>query len=133
MDDYDVFNEMNNIKEKIVMFVEEDEKIYEFLKEECECIPFRFSYDVSNFSSNYLNDTKNLFTYYYNEKNSFENELLKLKKHFKHYRRYPFICYISKKNSYYHIMEKICDKSNIELISNKKTFIKKIKNDKYHD
>lgn len=109
MEDYDVINEMHNIKEKVVMFVEEDEKIYKLLVNDCECMPIRFSYDVSNFSEKYINDTKELFTFYYNNENTFENELLKLKKHFKHYKRYPFIIYINKDNKNYLNIKKMCD------------------------
>lgn len=130
MEDYDVINEMHNIKEKVVMFVEEDEKIYKLLVNDCECMPIRFSYDVSNFSEEYINDTKELFTFYYNNENTFENELLKLKKHFKHYKRYPFIIYINKDNKNYLNIKKMCDILKIECVTNKKIFIKKAINDK---
>lgn len=130
MEDYDVINEMHNIKEKVVMFVEEDEKIYKLLVNDCECMPIRFSYDVSNFSEEYINDTKELFTFYYNNENTFENELLKLKKHFKHYKRYPFIIYINKDNKNYLNIKKMCDILKIECVTNKKIFIKKATNDK---
>lgn len=130
MEDYDVINEMHNIKEKVVMFVEDDEKIYKLLVNDCECMPIRFSYDVSNFSEEYINDTKELFTFYYNNENTFENELLKLKKHFKHYKRYPFIIYINKDNKNYLNIKKMCDILKIECVTNKKIFIKKATNDK---
>ena len=125
MEDYDIINEMHNIKEKVVMFVDDDEKIYKYLSNYCECMPIRFSYDVSGFSEKYIDETKELFTFYYNDKNTFNNELLRLKKHFKHYKRYPFIIYINKGNTNYLNIKRMCDLLKIECVTNKKVFIKK--------
>ena len=96
MEDYDVLNEMHSINQKIVMLVEDDEKLFFDISSFCEVMPLRFSYDLSNFSDSYIEKTKKLFSYYFNLENSYKNELLRLKKHFTHFSRFPFILYISK-------------------------------------
>ena len=101
MEDYDVFNEMQNIKsKKSIAIIEDDENfvIENLLDSTFEIMLIRLSYDLSCFSDNYIDKTKALFTFYYNEKNSYENELLRLKKHFIHYQRKPSIAYIPHNN-----------------------------------
>lgn len=103
MEDYDVFNEMQNVKDKRSLIIIEDDEnfiIQNLLDSSLEIIPIRFDYDLSCFSNSYIDKTKNLFIYYYNEKNSYENELLRLKKHFIHYQRKPYIAYIPNDNKY---------------------------------
>ena len=48
MEDYDVLNEMHSINQKIVMLVEDDEKLFFDISSFCEVMPLRFSYDLSN-------------------------------------------------------------------------------------
>lgn len=129
MEDYAI-SEVQNIKKKIVMIVEDDEKLVEALIPFCEVMPLRFSYNVDKYSSEYIEHTKELFSYYYDLSNLYKNEILRLKKHFKHYMRYPFILYVSDKNKNYNLILNICKDLKIECISNKKDFILKIKNDK---
>ena len=103
MEDYDVFNEMQNIKDKrTIIIIEDDENfiIQNLLDSSLEIIPIRFNYDLSCFSNSYIDKTKELFTYYYNENSSYQNELLRLKKHFIHYQRKPIIAYIPNDNKY---------------------------------
>jgi len=130
MEDYDVLNEMHSINQKIVMLVEDDEKLFFDISSFCEVMPLRFSYDLSNFSDSYIEKTKKLFSYYFNLENSYKNELLRLKKHFTHFSRFPFILYISKSNNNYEIINSICEDLNIECVTNKQLFIKKIKNNR---
>ena len=56
--------------------------IINLLNSNIEVMPIRYSYDLSCFSSEYIELTKSLFTYYYTEENSYDNELLRLKKHY---------------------------------------------------
>ena len=103
MEDYDVFNEMQNIKDKrIIIIIEDDENfiVQNLLDSSFEIIPIRFNYDLSCFSNSYVDRTKKLFTYYYNENNSYKNELLRLKKHLIHYQRKPIIAYIPNDSKY---------------------------------
>lgn len=103
MEDYDIFNEMQNIKDKrTIIIIEDDENfiIQNLLDSSFEIIPIRFNYDLSCFSNSYVDKTKKLFTYYYNENNSYKNELLRLKKHFIHYQRKPIIAYIPNDSKY---------------------------------
>lgn len=130
MEDYDIFNEMHLKNKKVVMIVENDENLFFEISPFCDVMPLRFSYDISNFSNQYVERTKSLFSYYYNINNSYKNELLRLKKHFIHYQRYPFMLYISKKNANYKIIKEICEDLHIECVTNKRLFIKKVKNDK---
>lgn len=125
MEDYDVFNEMQNIKDKnTIIIIEDDEKIIiqNLLDSFFEIIPIRFNYDLSCFSNNYIDKTKKLFTYYYNEKNSYENELLRLKKHFIHYQRKPNIAYIPNDSKYIKLRNML-NEIGIKCISNKKQLI----------
>lgn len=129
MEDYDVL-EMHNIKNKVVMVVEDDEKIFNKVSPFCEVLPLRFSYNLNNFSEEYINNTKTLFSFYYNLDDTYNNELLKLKKHFKHFMRTPFILYISRNNPNFKLVLNICNDLKIECISNKHLFLAKVKNNR---
>ena len=131
-EDYDVFNEMQNIKHKTTVIVIEDDEdfvISQLLNSHFELIPVRFDYDLSCFSNNYIDKTSKLFTFYFNEKNIFENELLRLKKHFIHYQRRPSIAYIPKDNKYSKLEEMLIQ-IGIVCVSNKQQFINLINNKK---
>ena len=130
MEDYDVFNEMHNIKDKVIMIATEDEKLLDDIKNMCEIMPLRFSYDLSSFSNSYIESTKSLFSYYFNKNNQYKNELIRIKKHFTHFARHPYLIYVSKQDENYSLIKKVCEDLNIECISNKKLFISKIKNDR---
>ncbi len=132
MEDYDAFNEMQNIKsKKSIAIIEDDENfvIENLLDSTFEIMLIRLSYDLSCFSDNYIDKTKALFTFYYNEKNSYENELLRLKKHFIHYQRKPSIAYIPHNNKYSKL-EKMLIEIGIKCVSNKQQFIKIINSNK---
>ena len=125
MEDYDVFNEMKNINDKrTIIIIEDDEEfiINNLLNSFFEIIPIRFNYDLSCFSNNYIDKTKELFIYYYNENNSYKNELLRLKKHFIHYQRKPFIAYIPNDSKYIKLKNMIND-LGIKCISDKEQLI----------
>lgn len=125
MEDYDVFNEMQNIKDKsTIIMIEDDEKfiIQNLLDSSFEIMPIRLNYDLSCFSNNYIDKTKKLFTYYYNEKNSYENELLRLKKHFIHYQRKPNIAYIPNDSKYIKLRNML-NEIGIKCISDKEQLI----------
>lgn len=125
MEDYDIFNEIQNIKDKnTIIIIEDDEKfiIQNLLDSSFEIIPIRFNYDLSCFSNNYIDKTKKLFTYYYNENNSYENELLRLKKHFIHYQRNPIIAYIPNDSKYIKL-KNMLNEIGIKCISDKEQFI----------
>lgn len=129
MEDYDVFLEMKNIQNiKVIAIVEDDEKfITEKLLnlEKIELMPIRLTYNLGKFSKNYIKETEHLFTYYYNAKNTIENEKLRLKKHFIHYRRVPFIAYIDNVDKNKSLME-IFKELNIEICFDKKIILDKI-------
>lgn len=130
MEDYAIFNEMQNLKNKrVIMFIEDDEDfiINNLIDSDFELIPIRFSYDLSCFSKIYIDKTKELFTYYYNSSNSYNNELLCLKKHFIHFQRFPFIAYIPLKNKYFTIIQMLKD-LKVECVYDKTLFINKINN-----
>lgn len=107
MEDYDVFAEMQNLDKKIfVAIIEDDENfiINNLMKiKNVELIPIRITYDLSTFSDEYREHTKSLFTYYFNGDNEMNNELLRLKKHFIHYRRVPNFIYIPNGEKYFKI------------------------------
>ena len=131
MEDYDVFAEMQNMDEKqTIMFVEDDEKFISenLLNSDFECIPVRFTYNLDCFSKEYVELTKKLFTYYFEELNSFDNECLKLKKHFIHFQRNPFACYLPAIDGKYEDLYKMLLKLNVECITDKSIFLKKINN-----
>ena len=74
MEDYDVFNEMQNVQDKkTIIIVEDDENFItqNLLDSSYEIIPIRFNYDLSCFSSSYIDRTKELFIYYYSENNNY--------------------------------------------------------------
>lgn len=132
MEDYDVFGEMQNLKDKkIVAFIEDDEDfvVNNLINSDNELIPIRFSYDLSGFSKLYIEQTKTLFTYYFNKNNTFNNELLRLKKHFIHFRRFPFIVYIPQDKKYYNLIQ-MMHALNIECVHDKNLFISKINNNR---
>lgn len=132
MEDYDVFNEMQNVKDRITIIVIEDDENFvnlNLLDSNIEVMPIRFSYDLSNFSDSYIDKTKNWFIFYYDEKNNYENELLRLKKHFIHYQREPSIAYIPY-NSKYLELEKMLNEIGIKCVSDKEQFIEIVKNKK---
>ena len=130
MEDYDVFGEMQNLKEKkVVAFIEDDEDfiVNNLINSDIELISIRFSYDLSCFSKPYIEQTKMLFTYYFNKDNTFNNELLRLKKHFVHFQRFPFIVYIILDEKYYNLIQ-MMHELDIECIHDRKLFISKINN-----
>lgn len=124
MEDYDVI-EINNVKDKTIVLVIEDDEMFitnNLLNSNIEVMPLRLNYDLSNFKDDYILKTKELFTYYYNDNNIFESELLRLKKHFIHYQRKPVIAYIPKDSKYDNI-RKMLKMLDIKCISNKKELI----------
>lgn len=132
MEDYDVFNEMQNVKDRITIIVIEDDENFvnlNLLDSNIEIMPIRFSYDLSNFSDSYIDKTKNWFIFYYDEKNNYENELLRLKKHFVHYQRKPIIAYVPRDSRYLEL-EKMFDEIGIRCVSDKEQLIDIVKNKK---
>lgn len=127
-----MFGEMQNLKDKqVVAFIEDDENfiVNNLINSDNELIPIRFSYDLSCFSEPYIEKTKTLFTYYFSNDNTFDNELLRLKKHFVHFQRFPFIVYIPLEDKYYNLI-KMMQKLDIECVHDKNLFISKINNNK---
>ena len=125
MEDYDVFNEIQNMKDKkTVLIIEDDENfvVQNLLNLSFGIMPIRFNYDLSCFSNNYIDKTKGLFTYYYNENNSYQNELLRLKKHFIHYQMKPIIAYIPNDNKCIQLKNMLTE-IGINCISNKEQLI----------
>ena len=132
MEDYDVFNEMQNVKDRITIIVIEDDENFvnlNLLDSNIEAMPIRFSYDLSNFSDSYIDKTKNWFIFYYDEKNNYENELLRLKKHFVHYQRKPIIAYVPRDSRYLEL-EKMFDEIGIRCVSDKEQLVEIVKNKK---
>lgn len=132
MEDYDVFGEMQNLKDKqVVAFIEDDEDfiVNNLINSDNELIPIRFSYDLSCFSKPYVEKTKTLFTYYFNKDNTINNELLRLKKHFVHFQRFPFIVYIPLDSKYCNLIQ-MMHGLDIECVHDKNLFISKINNNK---
>ena len=128
MEDYDVFNEMQNIKDKsTIIIIEEDENfiIHNLLNSPFEIIPIRFNYDLSCFSNIYIDKTKELFTFYYNENNNYENEFMRLKKHFIHYQRKPNFAYIPNDGKYVKL-KNMLNELRIKCVSNKQKIINMI-------
>ena len=64
MEDYST-EELSNIKDTIVMIVEDDETLYDKICPYTEVMPLRFTYDLSYLSKEYIDKTKKLFSYYY--------------------------------------------------------------------
>lgn len=112
MEDYDVFNEMQNIKTIIMGIDITNEKFWEdniLENQALEFMPIRLNYDLDGFSKEYIEKTKKLFIYYYNKNNVYNNELLRIKKHFKHYQRYPQVAFIPNEEEYYNLRKLIID------------------------
>ena len=126
MEDYDVFNEMQNINDRqVIAIIEDDEEFVAqklFSLNSIEVMPIRYNYDLSNFNDYYIEKTKALFTYYYNENNSYENEMLKLKKHFIHYQRKPKYAYIPNDSKYIKL-KNMLNEIGIKCISDKEQLI----------
>ena len=125
MEDYDVFGEMQDVKNlKSVIIIEDDEEFVtkKILDSNFEIIPIRYGYDLSCFSNEYIEKTKMLFTYYYDENNNTENELLRIKKHFTHYQRKPIFAYIPNSEKYKKLRN-ILSRLEIKCIDNKNEFI----------
>ena len=126
MEDYDVFNEMQNLNDRqVIAIIEDDEEFVAqklFSLNSVEVMPIRYNYDLSNFNDDYIEKTKALFTYYYNENNSYENEMLKLKKHFIHYQRKPKYAYIPDIDKYTNL-DKMLTVLGVKCISNKKQLL----------
>lgn len=126
MEDYDVFNEMQSSHDRQVIAVIEDDE--EFVIQNLlnlnsvELMPIRLNYDLSNFSNGYIEKTKTLFTYYYNENNVYQNEMLRLKKHFIHYQRKPKYAYIPNVDKYENLKKMLTD-LGIKCISNRKQLL----------
>ena len=122
MEDYDVFNEMQNLNDRqVIAIIEDDEEFVVqklFSLNSVEVMPIRYNYDLSNFADDYIEKTKALFTYYYNENNSYENEMLKLKKHFIHYQRKPKYAYIPSGDKYKYL-KKMLINLGVKCISDK--------------
>ena len=129
MEDYSVFDEMRDIK-SIVMIVDCNNEdfnkkiIEEFLN--VEFMPLRFSYDLTKYSKEYIDLTKNLFTYYYEYNNSYQNELLRIKKHFKHYQREPLLIFIPEDKKY-DTLKQIFSEIGIKIIDNANDFIETLR------
>lgn len=129
MEDYDILEMKNLNSKKVVLVVEDDENfVLDIINnDDFIVMPIRFSYNLSKFSDEYVKKTKELFSYYYNKDNILKNELVRMKKHFVHYQRNPFIAYVPYKNEYKDLTE-ILNELNIECLSNKDKFLKKINN-----
>ncbi len=126
MEDYDVFEEMQNIKDKRSLVVIEDDEDFimqNLLDSSFEVMPIRFSYDLACFSSAYIDKTKELFIFYYNAENSYKNELLRLKKHFVHFQRKPHIAYVPN-NDKYRDLTKMLAEIGIKCISDRENLLK---------
>lgn len=97
MEDYSI-DEISDKKNIVILFVEKAEtelgkKLINI--KNIEILPLRFGYDLNLYSDEYIELTKNLFIFYYDERNSFQNEFLKLKKFLKHYQRNATCIYIN--------------------------------------
>lgn len=130
MEDYDITNEMSNIK-PIIMGIDYDNE--SFWKEKIitndlvEFMPIRLSYDLDKFSNDYIEKTKQLFIYYYNSNNYYNNEVLRLKKHFKHYQRFPKAAYIPNEQRF-ELLKKMINEIGIKVLDNENEVIKFIEN-----
>ena len=130
MEDYDITNEMKNIK-VIIMGIDYNNE--SFWKDEVitndlvEFMPIRLSYNLDTFSGEYIEKTKSLFIYYYDSNNYYNNEILRLKKHFKHYQRFPKIVYIPSEQQF-DSLRKIVNEIGIKIVDNENDVIKFINN-----
>lgn len=130
MEDYDITNEMKNIK-VIIMGIDYSNE--SFWKDEVitndlvEFMPIRLSYNLDTFSDEYIEKTKSLFIYYYDSNNYYNNEILRLKKHFKHYQRIPKIVYIPSEQQF-DSLRKMVNEIGIKVVDNENDVIKFINN-----
>ena len=130
MEDYDITNEMKNIK---VILMGIDYSNESFWKDEVitndlvEFMPIRLSYNLDTFSDEYIEKTKSLFIYYYDSNNYYNNEILRLKKHFKHYQRIPKIVYIPSEQQF-DSLRKMVNEIGIKVVDNENDVIKFINN-----
>lgn len=130
MEDYDITNEMNDIK-TIIMGIDYNNEL--FWKEKIisnnfiEFMPIRLSYDLDKFSNDYIEKTKQLFIYYYNPNNYYNNEMLRLKKHFKHYQRFPKVVYIPNEQKF-ELLKNMVNEIGIKVLDNEYEVIKYIEN-----
>jgi len=97
MEDYSM-DEINNKKNIVILFVEKEEtelgkKLISI--KDIESLPLRFGYNLDLYSDEYIELTKSLFIFHYDERNSFQNECLKLKKFLQHYQRNVTCMYIN--------------------------------------
>lgn len=129
MDDYDVFNEMKNIK-PIIIGIDMDNSFFwseQINNHLFEFMPIRLGYNLSGYDKNYIEQTKELFIYYYNNQNTYTNELLKLKKHFKHYQRLPKIAFIPSLETY-HELNSMLQELGIRVVNTQEEILDYIKN-----
>ena len=130
MEDYDITNEMKNIK-VIIMGIDYNNE--SFWRDEVitndlvEFMPIRLSYNLDTFSDEYIEKTKSLFIYYYDSNNYYNNEILRLKKHFKHYQRIPKIVYIPSEQQF-NSLRKMVNEIGIKVVDNENDVIKFINN-----
>ena len=130
MEDYDITNEMNNIKNIIMGIDCNNESFWKdkiITNDLVEFMPIRLSYNLDNFSEEYIEKTKRLFIYYYDSNNYYNNEMLRLKKHFKHYQRFPKIAYIPN-NKKFESLRKTVSEIGIKILDNENDVIQFIKN-----
>ena len=92
-----------------------------------EFMPIRLSYNLDTFSDEYIEKTKSLFIYYYDSNNYYNNEILRLKKHFKHYQRFHKIVYIPSEQQF-DSLRKIVNEIGIKVVDNENDVIKFINN-----
>ncbi|MFA5696458.1 MAG: hypothetical protein WC917_03345 [Bacilli bacterium] len=129
MEDYDVFSEMNNIKTIIMGIDIDDEKFWReeiISNSKIEFMPIRFTLNLKDFSNDYIDKTKSLFIYYFDERNAYNNELLKIKKHFIHYQRRPKFAYIPNEEKYYNL-KKMIQEIGIDIVDCKNSLLENIK------
>ena len=131
MEDYDIINEMSNIK-PIIMGIDYDNEPFwkdkVITNDSVEFMPIRLSYNMDKFSEEYIEKTNKLFIYYYDISNYYNNEILRLKKHFKHYQRFPKVVYIPN-DLKFTSLRNIINEIGIKILDNEKDvieFIKKI-------
>ena len=120
MEDYDIYNEMNVDNKFILMGVDKENYLFFqnniIVNKNIEFMPIRLSYNVDMFSDSYVLDTRKLFSYYYSRDNSYTNEILRIKKHFKHYQRIPNLVFIPDSNEYISL-RKMFEELEIKIVS----------------
>ena len=130
MEDYDITNEMKNIKVIIMGIDYSNESFWRdkvITNDLVEFMPIRLSYDLDKFSNDYIEKTKQLFIYYYNLNNYYNNEVSRLKKHFKHYQRIPKVAYIPNEQKF-ELLKKMINEIGIKILDNENEVIKFIEN-----